>query len=141
MNLLRRNSKCLIQTKKSQNFIYKLRKQSFLHSHYYSSNEELKIEDYNNKNMKIFKPKQPILIEKGGYILLKNTSKHTRNIIWKKNILIPINAFIAFKFYRCVTNFRPIKSILYGLLLSIVSLYNYEINKRTGSNPFNNHMR
>lgn len=126
MILLRRNSKQVLSTKK----LIKENIKFFLYTQNYSSNQDFKIEEYVNKNCKTFQHKEPIIFENGVYTILKNTSKNNKKYIRTRNVTLPINAVLAYKFIRNVLICRPIKSILYGTVLLFVSIITFELNKK-----------
>jgi hypothetical protein len=126
MILLRRNSKQVLTSKK----LIKENVKSFLYSLYYSSNQELKIEEYVNKNCQTFKQKEPLVFENGLFPILKNTSKINKKYIRSRNVTLPINAVLAYKFVRNVLICRPLKSVMYGTVLLFVSIFTFEFNKK-----------
>ena len=126
MILMRKNLRHL----KSEFNILKLKKNNFFYSHYYTSNDEMKIENYENKNVKIYVPKEPLILENGVCPILKNNSKHTKKMCIINKIFIPVNAFVGYKFIRNLVTFRPVKSIFYGFILLITINFSYDLNKR-----------
>jgi hypothetical protein len=126
MNIIRRS----VNRRIFQKSFHKINKKQFFFSQYYSSNDELNIADYTNKNVGIYKLNEPLIFDKGAYQILKNNTNHTRNLIRTRNVIVPLNAFIGYKFVKSVYNLRPIKSVCYGVLLFFITTFTFEINKK-----------